>query len=64
MKLLALYYLVNSDNLEDAIITAADYERLTLEMSTGDFHVHTAIPINRELTDEEESKFLDIEWEN
>lgn len=37
--------LVNSDNLEDAVLTAEAYKEYRLQMSTGDFHTHTAVPI-------------------
>lgn len=40
-------YLVNSDNFEDAILTAPAYRELRLQMSTGDFHAHTAVPLLR-----------------
>ena len=40
------FYLVNSDNLENAYITADDYTNLRLEMSTGDFGSHTAVGMN------------------
>ena len=33
-----------SDNLEGQIFTARAYRELTLQMSTGDFHTHTALP--------------------
>lgn len=53
-----IWYLVNSDNLEDCILSEKDYQNLRLEMSTGDFHSHSAIKIERELTDEEWSKAM------
>ncbi len=36
------FYLVNSDNFEDAVLDAAAYRELTLQMSSGDFGAHTA----------------------
>jgi len=33
---------VTSDNLENCLISEADYKELRLEMSTGDFHTHKA----------------------
>lgn len=35
-------YRVNSDNLDNAVLTEAAYHELRLQMSTGDFHTHTA----------------------
>lgn len=52
------WFLVNSDNLENCILSAADYKELTLQMSTGDFHSHSAVKIERELTDDEWSQAM------
>ncbi len=61
------FYLVNSDHLEDAVLDAAAYKELTLQMSTGDYHGHTALallhPTEEQLNsamyyDSEENAFL------
>lgn len=61
------YYLVNSTNFEDAVLDAPAYRELTLQMSTGDYHTHTAVlllhPTEEQLNsamyyDAEENAFL------
>ena len=39
------HYLVNSDNFEDAILEAEAYVELRLQMSSGDYGSHTAVPL-------------------
>lgn len=34
--------LLNSDNYDNEIVTEAEYQEIRLQMSTGDFHTHTA----------------------
>jgi hypothetical protein len=45
-------YLVNSDNLDNAILTAEAYAEFRLQMSTGDFHTHTATVIDAPTDDQ------------
>ena len=39
------HYLVYSDNWHQAVMTKACYEQIRLEMSSGDFGSHLAIPL-------------------
>lgn len=40
------FYLLNSDNFQDAYVTAVDYKEITLTMNSGDFGAHKAIGMN------------------
>jgi hypothetical protein len=46
------YYLVNSDNFENAVMTATALKHLRLTMSTGDYSTHTAIKIDSPTADQ------------
>lgn len=41
-------FLLYSDNFDGEIVTASALKEIQLQMSTGDWHTHTAVPIDCE----------------
>lgn len=42
------WFLLYSDNYDGEIVTASALKEIQIQMSTGDWHTHIAVPIDRE----------------